>query len=63
MELLVKIVKFVLGWMIWIIVFVLSIAFSVLTWNWKETLSLDMEKVMKQLCGKSTWKVMTFNKL
>lgn len=63
MELIVKLVKFIFGWIIWIIVFILSISFSVITWNWTETLALDMEKVIKQICGKSTWKIMTFNKL
>jgi hypothetical protein len=53
-----QLIKFIFGWTIWIIVFILSILFNLVTWNWKETLTLDMEVVITQICGKSTWEIM-----
>ena len=60
MKIIDKIFKFIFGWIVWVIVFILSILFSVITWNWKETLALDMELVITEICGKSTWDIMTF---
>jgi hypothetical protein len=54
-----KLIKFIFGWTIWIIVFILSILFNLVTWNWKETWTLDMEVVITEICGKSTWEIMT----
>jgi hypothetical protein len=48
-------VKCVLGWVMWIIIFLLSLIFSFITWNWKETVGLDMENTITEICGKSTW--------
>jgi hypothetical protein len=53
-----QLIKFIFGWTIWIIVFTLSILFNLVTWNWKETEALDMEVVITQICGKSTWEIM-----
>ena len=61
MKAITDIVKFIFGWIIWVIVFSLTIIFSIITWNWTETLSLDMENVITEMCGKSTWHIMTFN--
>jgi hypothetical protein len=61
MKAITNIIKFIYGWIVWVIAFILSIVFSIITWNWEETLSLDMEIVITQICGKSTWNIMTFN--
>ena len=53
-----KLIKFILGWLMWIIIFILSLMFSLITWNWKETYTLDMEVVISELFGKSTWNIM-----
>lgn len=42
-------------------IFLMSLFMSVLTWNWNETLSMDMEKVIVEIAGQSTWDAMTFN--
>jgi len=55
------ILKFVFGWIMWIILFLLSMLFSLITWNWKETYALDMERVIIEICGKSTWETMNLN--
>lgn len=62
MKVILNIIKFIFGWIVWVITFVLSIVFSVITWNWSETLSLNMENVITEICGESTWDIMTFNK-
>jgi cytochrome b subunit of formate dehydrogenase len=54
-------VKFITGWIMWITIFLLSLLFSTITWNWKETVSLDMENVITEICGKSTWNCMMLN--
>jgi len=51
-------VKFIVGWIMWIIIFLLSLIFSLLTWNFKETSTINMKVVMIEICGKSTWKCM-----
>jgi hypothetical protein len=53
--------KFIFGWIAWVIVFILSIVFSTITWNWKETLAMDMEIIISEICGKSTWETMNLN--
>lgn len=50
--------KFILGWMIYLIVIVLSLIFSTITWNWKETYTMNMKYIITEICGKSTWKYM-----
>jgi hypothetical protein len=62
MKLLVKISKFILGWTVWILIFLISLVFNIIVWNWKETITMDMEKIVIEICGKSTWNVMIFNK-
>lgn len=61
MKTIVNIIKFIFGWIFWVIVFVLSVLFSIITWDWEGTLTLNMEIVITQICGKSTWNIMTFN--
>jgi len=51
-------VKFLAGWIMWVIIFLLSLLFSLITWNWKETVALDMENVITEICGKNTWDCM-----
>lgn len=54
-----KVLQFIFGWLIWIIIFILSIIFNLLTWNWKETFTLDMRTIIIEMCGESTWVIMT----
>jgi len=54
-------VKFIAGWIMWVIIFLLSLLFSLITWNWKETIGLDMENAITEICGKSTWNCMMLN--
>jgi hypothetical protein len=54
-------VKFTVGWIMWVIIFLLSLIFSLITWNWKETQYLDMKNVITEICGKSTWNCMMLN--
>lgn len=59
---LINCLKFIIGWIVWILIFSISIANSVIFWNWKETLSLDMEIAISEILGKSTWNIMIFKK-
>lgn len=54
--------RFILGWSTWVLIFLISIANSVIFWNWKETLSLNMETVICEILGKETWNIMMFEK-
>lgn len=56
------ILKFILGWMIWIMIFMLSLIYSFITWSWKETYTLDMERVMREVCGNTIWNYMFLRK-
>jgi hypothetical protein len=51
--------KFIFGWVIWLVLFLFSLFFSIITWNWKETYTLNMKTVITEICGKSTWDIMT----
>lgn len=53
-------IKFLLGWIIWWLIFLISIIFSLLTWNWKETYTISMKNVIVEICGESTWNIMFF---
>ena len=59
---LINCLRFIIGWSIWILIFSISIANSVIFWNWKETLSLNMERVICEILGKRTWNIMMFEK-
>ena len=51
-------VKFILGYALWISIFLFSIIFNTVTWNWKETYTMNFEIIIKEICGESTWKCM-----
>jgi hypothetical protein len=53
--------KFIFGWIIWILLFVTSIFFNFITWNWKETFTLNMKIVITEMLGESTWNIMTLS--
>jgi len=53
--------KFLVGWVIWIITFLLSIISSLIFWNWDETFTIDMKIVISEIAGESVWNAMTFN--
>jgi hypothetical protein len=53
--------KFIFGWIIWILLFVTSIFFNFITWNWKETFTLNMKIVITEILGESTWNIMTLS--
>lgn len=42
----------------WVVIFLLSLLFSTITWNWKETYTLNMQTVVTEICGESTWSCM-----
>jgi hypothetical protein len=52
-------IKFIFGWAIWVVIFFISLFFSLITWNWKETYTLNMKTVITEICGSSTWDIMT----
>ena len=52
-------IKFILGWIMWVIILILSLIFSLITWNWKEILPLNTKPIIIEMFGKSTWEVMT----
>lgn len=54
-----KITKFIFGWFIWIMILIINIIFSLLTWNWKETVNINMKNIIIEICGKTTWIIMT----
>lgn len=54
-----KILQILLGFVAWIILFLLHLIVILFTWNWKETEQLNMGKVMTELFGKSLWYNMT----
>lgn len=54
-----EIVKFILGWIMWFVLFVLSLLFSLLTWNWNDSSDLNMKTAIIELFGRSTWEAMT----
>jgi hypothetical protein len=58
----IRFLKFIIGWGFWILIELINILNSVIFWNWKETLSLDMEIVVSQVLGKRTWNIMMFKK-
>jgi len=60
LNILLKCIKFILGWIVWITILLLSLIFNTITWNWKETYTQNMETIITEICGESTWKIMTF---
>jgi magnesium-transporting ATPase (P-type) len=60
MSLLLWLMRFVMGWLLWLIILIISLFYSIIFWNWKENLPLDMEIVIKEIAGKTIWNAMTF---
>lgn len=60
MSLLLWLMRFIMGWLLWLIILFISLFYSTIFWNWKETLPLDMEIVIKEIAGKTVWNDMTF---
>jgi hypothetical protein len=52
--------RFVIGWVTYIIVFLYSIIFSLILWNWEETFTIDMEVIITEILGKSVLNTMMF---
>lgn len=51
---------FLIGWILWVIIFALSLIVGLILWNFSETITLDMEIVIVEICGQSVWDAMTF---
>jgi hypothetical protein len=62
MELVIKFCRFILGWVLYVIILFLSLFYSLIFWNWKETYTLDMEIVIKEIAGKTILDVMFLKK-
>jgi hypothetical protein len=60
MGLILWFLRFIMGWILYIIIFFISIFYSLIFWNWKETFTLDMKDVITEIAGKSVWNDMTF---
>ena len=58
-----KVLKFIFGWWMWLILFILAILFNLICWNWKETYTMDLSVVIIEMCGKSTWECMFLNQV
>jgi hypothetical protein len=52
--------RFILGWTTWIIVFVICLVSNLILWNWKETFTIDMEIVITEILGKTVMNTMLF---
>jgi hypothetical protein len=60
MNLIIWFLRFVMGWILFIIILILSLFYSLIFWNWKETFTLDMKVVISEIAGKTVWNDMTF---
>lgn len=57
------ILRFIIGWILWLVLFIISVIFSILVWNWSEAYTIDMEVIITELLGTKTWNIMIFKNI
>ena len=55
------ILRFLLGWITWIVIVVWSTVCSIILWNWGD-IEEDMEEVIACTLGRQVWNTMMFKK-